>query len=241
MLMSAPMNSTLRTIDLARSGPFFAILLVLAPLAFWSPYLSKVFDTTTAYTHVHAITATLWMLMLIVQPLAIAARRFTLHRSIGTASYVLGPLVVVSIVLLAHSSVQGLEVEAYANVLYLQLSLAAMFALSYALAIHTRRVVARHARFMVCTGLTMLDPVLARFMFFWWDWQPGWSYEWITFGLTDLILITLIWLERQRPAGRIVFPAMLVVFVVTQVPVVFTTQTPAWQAFASWFAALPLT
>jgi len=51
----------------------------------------------------------------------------------------------------------------------------------------------------------------------------------------------LIWLERHRPTGRIVFPVMLVIFLATQVPVVLRTQTPAWQAFAAWFAALPLT
>jgi hypothetical protein len=241
MLVLPSMNSTPRSIDFTRSGPWFALLLGLAPLAFWSPYLSKVFDGPSAYTHLHAITATLWLLLLIVQPLAIAARRFTLHRRIGQAAWVLGPMVVASIVLLAHSSVKGQDVAAFANVLYLQLSLAAVFGLSYALAMITRRTVALHARFMVCTGLTMLDPVLARFMYFWWDWQPGWSYAWITFGLADLILLGLIWLERRRPTGRAVFPVMLVIFVVTQLPVVLRTKTAAWHAFVSWFASLPLT
>jgi hypothetical protein len=83
--------------------------------------------------------------------------------------------------------------------------------------------------------------VLARFIYFWVDSTPPVRLAWFTFGLTDLILLALIWRERKRPAGRIVFPAMLVIFVLAQVPVLFATQTPAWQAFASWFAALPLT
>ena len=227
------------TIELVRSGPFFAVLLALAPLAFWPSYLSKLFETSNAYIHMHAVTATLWMLMLIVQPLAIGARRFTLHRIIGTASYVLAPLVVASMVLLAHSRNRWPDVNV--NLLYLQLSLAAVFGLSYALAILTRRRVALHARFMVCTGLTMIDPVVQRVMIFWWDSTPAWNYFWFTYGLTDLILLALIWLERRRPAGRIVFPAMLAVFVAVQVPVLFQTQTPAWTAFVRWFASLPLT
>lgn len=239
------MDSASRSIDVTgdftRSGPWFALLLGLSPLAFWSPYLSQVFDGPGVHTHLHAITATLWLLLLIVQPLAIAAGRFTLHRSVGQAAWVLGPMVVVSIVLLAHGSVKGQQVEAFANVLYLQLSLAAVFALSYALAMITRRTVALHARFMVCTGLTMIDPILARLMFFQWNWQPGWSYEWITFGLADLILLVLIWLERRRPTGRSVFPVMLVIFVATQLPVVLRTKSDAWHTFVSWFASLPLT
>jgi hypothetical protein len=233
------MNSKLPRIELVRSAPFFAVLLALAPLAFWPGYLSKPFETSDAYVHMHAGTATLWMLMLIVQPLTIGARRFTLHRIIGAASYVLAPLVVASMVLLAHSRNRWPDVNV--NLLYLQLSLAAVFGLSYALAMLTRRRVALHARFMVCTGLTMIDPVVQRIMVFWWDSTPAWNYFWFTFGLTDLILLALIWLERRRPAGRIVFPIMLVVFVSVQAPVLFQTQTPAWKAFARWFASLPLT
>lgn len=53
-----------------------AILLALAPLAFWPGYLPKLFETSNGYVHMRAITATLWILMLIVQPLLIGARRF---------------------------------------------------------------------------------------------------------------------------------------------------------------------
>jgi hypothetical protein len=235
------MSSTSRTIDLARSGLCFAVLVALVPLAYWPTYLSKIFETTDDYVHLHAATAALWALLLIVQPLLIGLRRFTLHRIIGSASYVLGPLVVISMVLLAHSKVQGRPFEAYTLILYLQLSLAAVFALSYALGILTRRRVALHARFMVCTGLTMIDPVCARVIMFWIYPVPLGKLQWITFGLTDLVLLALIWLERRRPTGRLVFPLMLVVFMVAQAPIVLATQTGAWRAFAEWFASLPLT
>jgi hypothetical protein len=238
------MSATPRAIDLDRSGPYFAGLLALALLAFWPSYLSKVLDTSNAYIHLHAVTAAMWVLMLAVQPLAIRARRFTFHRVLGRMSYALAPILVVTVVLLAHSRIRGVDGQAFAMqsyVLYLQLSLGAVFALSYALAIRARRSVALHARFMVCTGLTMIDPVVIRLMV-WWAPTPTWNYQWLTFGLTDLVLVALIWLERRRPVGRSVFPAMLVVFMLAQAPALFgLTFTPAWQAFARWFAALPLT
>ena len=186
----------------------------------------------------------MWMALLIVQPIAIRAKRLAWHRAAGRASYVLVPAVLISIVLLAHSRMQGLTVEAYAiqtYVLYLQVSLAAVFTLAYALALWTRRTTALHARFMICTGLTLIDPVVIRLMF-WVAPTPAWNYQWFTFGLTDLALVALIWLERNSRTGRRVFPTMLGVFVLSQVPALFfLTEAVWWQAFARWFASLPLT
>lgn len=184
------------------------------------------------------------MLMLIAQPLAIRARRLSWHRLVGRASYALAPLILVSILLLAHSRIKGLSGEPYAlqtYILYLQVSLALLFGLSYALAIFTRRTAALHARFMVCTALTLIDPVVIRLMF-WADPTPAWNYQWLTFGLTDLVLVVLIWLDRNSRVGRAVFPAMLVAFAAAQAPALLgLTNQAAWQAFARWFAALPLT
>ena len=98
------------------------------------------------------------MLMLVVQPLAIRNRQLGLHRTLGRMSYVIAPLVVISMVLLAHSktrTVPPIELPVF----YVPLSLAGLFGLSYALAIANRRTTALHARFMVCTALTLIDPV----------------------------------------------------------------------------------
>lgn len=233
-----------RAPDLSRAAPWLGALLALALVAFWPSYLSRML-AWGSYTHLHAATAALWMLLLIAQPLAIRARRQALHRALGRTSFVLAPLVILSIVLLAHSRIQGLEGGAYAiqtYILYLQLSLTALFALSYGLAMLTRRRTALHARFMVCTALTLVDPILIRFAF-WVDHIPTWNYQWVTFGLTDLALLVLIALERhERPAVRRVFPAMLLVFALAQAPALLGgTESVPWQSFAAWFAALPLT
>ena len=126
-------------------------------------------------------------------------------------------------------------------VLYLQLSLAAVFGLSYGLGVATRRTIAWHARFMVCTAFTLIDPVVIRLMF-WAEPSPTWNYQWFTFGLTDLVIAALIYLERDSRIGRRIFPAMLGVFMLSQAPALLGfTEAPSWQAFARWFVALPLT
>ena len=227
-----------RMLDLSRSWKYFAGFLLLAFAAFWPTYLSQP-RASNGYTHFHAATATAWMLLLILQSWAIGSRRIGLHRASGKASYALAPLVVGSILLLAHFRIRTAAPEAYAiqtYILYLQLSLALLFTVSYALAIATRRSVARHSRFMVCTALTLIDPVVIRIMF-WIDSTPTWNYQWLTFGLTDLLFLVLIWLERNNRAGRLVFPAMLALFVAAQLPALLGwTEGAEWQAFARWVA-----
>lgn len=234
---------TRRSIDLARSGPYFAGVLLVALVAFWPSYLSQL-GAQSAYTHLHAVLATLWILMLIAQPTLIRKRHLDWHRVLGRVSYGLAPLIIISIVLLAHSRIAGLTEEAFAGqiyVLYLQVSLVTLFGLSYGLAVLKRRNMALHARFMICTGFTLIDPVVIRLMI-WADSAPGWNYQWFTFGLTDLVILALIWVERDARRGRWVFPIMLPVFLLSQLPAVLQlTNAEWWQAFARWFAALPLT
>lgn len=230
-------------IDPSRSGPYFAGLLLLALISFWPSYLSQL-GAQTAYTHLHASLAAVWLLMLVAQPILIRRGRRDYHRALGRISYGLVPLILVSMILLAHSRIVGITGDAFplrTYILYLQVSLVTVFVLCYALAVLTRRDMPVHARFMIGTGFTLIDPVLIRLMF-WIDDSPSWNYQWLTFGLTDLVILTVIWLERDARRGRWVFPAMLAVFVVSQLPALLQlTNTPGWQAFARWFASLPLT
>src|SRR5690349_11567070 len=125
-----------RMLDLARSWPWFAGFFALALLAFWPTYLSQV-GAANFYIHLHAASAAGWMLLLVGQAWAIGARRVALHRALGKLSYALAPLVLVSILLLAHYKMlnppEGFAIQTY--VLYLQISLAFLFGLSYGLAI----------------------------------------------------------------------------------------------------------
>jgi hypothetical protein len=233
-----------RLFNFTQSGPYFAGLLLLAVVAYWPTYFSRILSADH-YTHFHASLAALWILMLAAQPTLIRMKRLALHRLLGAFSYVLAPLIVVSIMLLAHSRIKGLSGEAYAiqtYILYLQVSLTVLFGVSYALAIYKRHTVALHARFMVCTAFTLIDPVVIRLMFWMGSRTPSWNYQWVTFGLTDLVIVALIVLERRSRTGRWVFPMTLAFFVLAQIPALFgLTNTEPWQAFARWFAALPLT
>lgn len=238
------MQRSLKMFDPAGAWPWFATLLVIAALAFWPSYFAPGLRSSSPYIHLHAATATVWVLMLIAQPWLIRTYRYDLHRRIGTVSYVIAPIVVVSMLLLANHRLRTVPPEAYqvqTYILYLQVSLAFLFALSYTLAIVFRKDADVHARFMVCTGLTLIDPVFAR-LFYWIHPDSVLIHQWFTYGLTDLLFLMLIVFERRNGRGRWVFPIMLFAFILTQIPaLLMLTWLPTWQAFATWFAGLPIT
>src|SRR5215210_6028039 len=117
------------TLDLMRSWKYFAGFFALALIAFWPSYISQP-ASFAPYTHLHAAAASIWMILLIAQSWAISARRVAQHRLFGKLSYFFAPLMVISVLLLAHSRIQGISGETYAlqtYILYLQFSLGFLF------------------------------------------------------------------------------------------------------------------
>lgn len=221
---------------------YFLLLLVVIFIAFWETYFSQLFLSIDSYIHFHAVTMLLWMVMLISQAYLIRYKRFTLHQALGKLSYVLVPFIVLSLLLLAHNKIDPGSTEISSTrlyILFLQLSLLFVFVLAYSLAIFYRHCPANHARYMICTALTMIDPAVARLPI---DLpEIPFNYQIYTFGLVDIILLILIILERNQRSGRVVFPFMLVVFLIVQGLNLTVTNSQAWSAFAVWFASLPMT
>ena len=225
-----------------KSGYYFVVLLLLAVIGFWQSYFSKLFGDIDSYVHIHAITMLLWIFMLITQAFLIHYKKRSLHKFIGKLSYGLVPVLVVSLILLAHSQITIHEYGiSYTRlyILFLQLSLLAIFIISYSLAIIYRKSPNHHARYMICTALTLIDPAVARIPL---HLPPlPFTYQVLTFGLTDLILLMLIFMERKQTMGRNVFPIMLGVFVIFQGLNLTWTDSTTWDNFSLWFAKLPLT
>lgn len=224
------------------AGYAFVLFFLAALAAFWPQYLSRL-PRGGFYRHFHASLMTLWFGLLVAQPLLIRAGRRPLHRWLGRTSFAVAPLAVVSMVLLTHVRVHELpaaSTQAYFAVL--PLAMAVLFAVAYALAIAYRHQPALHARYMICTGLALVDPVGARLIGFYLPFAvPDWAYQGTTFTLTDLFLVWMIWRERRAVHGRAAFPVMLAVAVALQAAVFVLPYVPAWQAAIRWFAGLPLT
>lgn len=226
---------------------YFIGILILSIIGFWQSYFSKLFDVfdsrdITFYVHFHAVTMLLWIFMLIFQAYLIRTNNRTLHKIIGKFSYALVPVLVISLILLSHNQITIYKFGITYSRLYivfLQLSLLALFIIAYSLAIIYRKSASIHARYMICTSLTLIDPAVARLPI---ELPPlPFNYQVLTFSMTDLILVILIIFERKQQSGRVVFPVMLLLFIFFQSLNLTWTRSTIWDNFVLWFASLPLT
>ena len=230
------------------SALFYAALLMLAIVAFWPGYIAVPKLELSGWTHFHAVTGTLWLLLLIAQPWAIGSGRRSLHILLGRASYVLAPLVVVGFVGLSHSSMQGKSPQGQAVdafFLYIRFVLLAIFVGTYMLGAFQRTNREVHSRYMLCTGLPLIDPVAHRIAHRVTG-DGNLNFQLLTFGVACAILVFLISVVKRPAQGRRALSLVLAAFIVGGMPIAldfYTWGAPwtYWKAVAKLFADLPLT
>ena len=224
---------------------FAFALLILAPVAFWPLYVSKSWSGIDRYTHAHALLGTLWLLVLIVQPLLIRHGHRAVHRSVGRASLLIAVAFVVSGLLLAHYRVSRLPEDLVLKegiYVYLPLAVALLFAGACGLGFRWRRSTAVHARFMLSTALLLIDPVLARIMFFYLPPLPSEDlYQGITFTLIAVAMALLTWSLPVSAVGRSSYRNYAIGAVSILALFFAVPYTAGWLAFVHWFRALPIT
>lgn len=220
------------------SGPYLLAFFLLVIPAFWPTYWAPAFERDW-HVHVHGWSLFLWAAMLIAQPWLIRSGRVRLHRTIGKLSYVVAPMVVVSTLLLAHYRLQSARSYDQVYFLWVQLGLITLFAIAYVQAIRHRRSAGIHARYMICTALAMLDPIVARLLNIVFGLDIPDVQMW-TYGMIDAALVALWLRDTRKGNGILVFPGMLAAFLVVELPTFALPQTDAWAAFVEFYSLLPL-
>lgn len=227
------------------SGYFFAGLLGLTLLAFWRSYLSRLPGDFDGYTHLHAAVMLCWFGLWIAQPFLIRRERRALHRVLGRISLALAPVVVLVIVLLTHRRLRAVPQERIAQEAqsyFLPLAMIVLFVVAYALAVLHRRTVGLHARYMICTSLAILDPVIARVVYFYVTPLPRPEHhQVVSLAVSVALLVALLLLDGAQRAGRTVYATMLAVTVAVYALFFTAATTPAWLGAVRWFRDLPLT
>ena len=230
---------------------FVIVLCVLAVLGFWPSYFAKFFNGTanfTFYLHFHATLMMLWISMLIIQPILVRKKNLQAHRLVGKSSYILFPMMCMSIILTIHQSASIDEAALGNRLLFLSKNLF-IFILGYAIAIKYRHNIDVHARGMIVTGIALIEPALTRLMlnlfasfelfvtspdFFFYGSIP-------TILIIFSFLIGMMFIERHQARGRWVFPLTLILYSILYGLWISQIHLSLWDSLSKWFVSLPLT
>ncbi len=230
-----------------KSGYYFIGLLVLALLGFWPSYFSKFFNGTEDYSfyfHFHATMVALWILVLITQPILIRKKKITTHKFIGRLTYILMPLLFISVILLTHLQIQNhVQIvngeKLYGPHLIIPFKDLLILGTAYIIAIVYRHDINIHARAMIATGIVFIEPALIRFIRHSLIQDLHLSY-YLTIGVVYSLLIGLMILERNQKRGRWVFSLILGLYIIVHSIFIFQVRIGIWETFAKWFAGLSL-
>jgi hypothetical protein len=225
---------------------YYAIgLIALALLGFWPTYFSKFFNGAVDfnfYYHFHFAMSSLWIALLIVQPILIKKKKLPIHRQIGKLSFVILPMFLISVILLKHKLIGGEITEGSGASMWFLFKNLMIISVMFTLAMVNKHNMQIHARAMIATGIVFIEPTLGRFIIITLlpesDFMLGFG---ITFAIISGLIISLIIIERKQTKGRWVFPLLLLFFIVFQCLIFFHVSFPLLDSFANWFVRLPIT
>jgi hypothetical protein len=146
---------------------FIVALIAATVFAFWRTYFGMLSSAPAGF-HVHGITATLWMLLVLAQSWTPHHRQMAVHRFLGKTTFVAGPLFAAGAMGVIHSMAVGTAAGdpfyALWGVKLGLLDALALAAVLYAIAMALchRRNMRLHGGYMLSTALPLVSPVLGR-------------------------------------------------------------------------------
>lgn len=209
---------------------WLALGLIIVFLGFSTTYFGNLGNFTLPY-HLHGGSATLWMLLLIVQPYLFQKGKLKLHRYLGWSSLLLVPTIVVCGGLMMQMMIQ--RQASYPPNLVYQLSFIdaitlLSFALLYGLALYHRKNLKLHSKLMVATIFGPLLPALARMFLFTFgvasDFDEALTYSYIAI---EGVLLVMIWKEKDQAETKLTYVPLLV-FMVVQHAIMYSADEWAW-------------
>jgi uncharacterized membrane protein YozB (DUF420 family) len=247
----APVSTAIR---MTRDRWFFSGMAIIAALTVFGGfaptyYLKGLYGTPTLSTvrHLHGITFTLWMVLLLVQTTLISAGRTAWHRRLGVAGIGLaaGMLIIgtaVAISAARHPPAHGVAPGLPPPLVFLLIPLSdlAAFAILAGSGLYYRRKPDVHKRLMLLATIAILPAALGRMVF------PGGVLDFLGLpvgpltltGLTALFVGGCL-LYDCLAHGR-VYAATLwggSFLLVLQVLRLFVAGTAAWLTVAAWLTS----
>jgi hypothetical protein len=228
------------------SGPTFLMIVGAVFWAFWPIYFSVPPGRSPVTLHAHALSWTLWCLLLVVQGLAVRQGSTRLHQRLGALSPLLAAAIVLGTLAFMRDRARGAWIgEPYLITTAFNLATLGAFITLYGLAMYHRRDRALHSRYMICTALPLFPAFVPRLITV----APPWVGEtamrlfgrFAALGQAALVpadiavlgLVVLDWRAQRRTA---VFPIALALLLAIHGATVFLYRVPAWRSAVEWLA-----
>jgi hypothetical protein len=224
------------------------LLIVLANVGFYKTYIRH-FPRFEDYVrpdsrqlhftwimHCHGMMMIGWLLMLLVQPILILKGKIKLHRFVGKLSYVLAPLVLLSMYLVTRAALDRVVVSeeqtaVVARRMALDVPLIIFFAILYILAIVYRHRTLLHSRYMCSTAFMLIGPPLSRVLRAYFDYNRDGSID-QSRNITVFIALAVTVGDSLR-LKRISPFALVFGFVLLNKIIWSIRDTPFWQPIGS--------
>lgn len=217
-------------------GVFFVVI-----WGFWKTYI-VLFPSFKGfgYTHhIHGLLMMMWIFMLIVQPLLIRAKKLSLHRAIGKASYMVVPLLLLSIFMVDKISYyKMLPVAPQQAIAGIALNIPALFvfAVLYGLAIWKKKKSRIHMRYMLGTSLLMIGPGLGRVLIVYFE-VP--FPEAVIYSYNLIMAIAFLLLVSDMIQKKPIVPYSIILLLMVLVYLAWQFRDDyLWQAIGGKFAAI---
>ena len=221
----------------------FAVILALAFLGFFKSYFilfSRIEKIPFPY-HFHTFLFLLWFVLLFVKPFLIKKGKFRLHRFLGKCSYLLMPLLILSIFIVTRNQYQR-EIKLYPRSeciahLIIPLPQLVIFIMMYTLAMIHVKNTGFHMRYIIGASLLLIGPGLGRALIS----LVGVSFQQavqLSFLVTELILAGLIIYDIKKGNRYKPYLALLIIFICCHLGWFFIPYSSIWQTVCGAFVNL---
>ena len=221
---------------------YFALALAAIVAGFW-PSFFRPLGTGDLSHSVHGVTATLWVLTLIVQSLLMSRGLVMWHRRVARAALILLPVLVLSALKMVAVMFANPEMPPFLPPLlaFIDLPSLVFLVVLVVLGLRNVRIPSAHKRFMASTVLLGLPPALTRLYARVFEPQVDFMQALHgSFITVEVVLLALILADRRAGERQLAYPMSLAFFVLVHVLMGPVGGSQAWQAAMSWYATLPV-
>lgn len=223
-------------------GFFVILILGFVVWGFFRTYfgLFPGFNGITTVQHFHGAMMLSWFALLIVQPFLIRFHHYDWHRKIGRLSYIIAPLVTISIFLAAKGQFQKMApiLTKEQNIGGMALNIPDVFAFAalYLLAMVNKKNTAYHMRYMIATSFLMLGPGTGRAFIMYGGMPFPLAIEYSNV-LSEIVTATFLLYDIVK--GKPYKPYLITLIILLAMHLIWECQLSFWwQAFAGKIAAL---